>query len=88
MGSENFLPPDAIEALQRGQKLEAIKRLRDYSGLDLKEAKAAVEAHIGRDPALRARMAQAQAESARRGTIVLVIVAVLAILVWRWWAGG
>ncbi|MBB5014131.1 ribosomal protein L7/L12 [Rehaibacterium terrae] len=88
MGSENFLPPEAIEALQRGQKIEAIKRLRDYSGLDLKEARAAVEAHIGRDPALKAKVAQAQAASARRGTIGLLIFAVLAILAYRWLAGG
>lgn len=38
------LPDDVIEALQQGQTIEAIKRLRAASGLGLKEAKDAVEA--------------------------------------------
>ena len=37
------LPPDVKEALQSGNKIEAIKRLRQGTSVDLKEAKDAVE---------------------------------------------
>ena len=37
------LPPSVVEAMQRGNKIEAIRRLREQSGLGLKEAKDAVE---------------------------------------------
>jgi ribosomal protein L7/L12 len=39
------LPPDVLEALRRGNKIEAIKLLRERTGLGLKEAKDAVEMH-------------------------------------------
>ena len=46
------LPANVADALQRGNKLEAIKLLRDATGLGLKEAKDAVEsAQAGADRA-------------------------------------
>jgi hypothetical protein len=39
------LPADVLDALRRGNKIEAIKRMRDQTGLGLKEAKDAVEAY-------------------------------------------
>lgn len=38
------LPPAAVEVLRRGNKLEAIRLLREHSGIGLKEAKDAVDA--------------------------------------------
>jgi ribosomal protein L7/L12 len=38
------LPPDVLAAMERGQKIEAIRLLRDRTGMGLKEAKEAVEA--------------------------------------------
>jgi len=38
------LPPEVQAALARGQKIEAIKLLREARGMGLKEAKEAVEA--------------------------------------------
>jgi len=44
MGEPNQdLPPPVLAALQRGQKIEAIKLLRELRGMGLKEAKEAVE---------------------------------------------
>jgi ribosomal protein L7/L12 len=37
------LAPEVIDALQRGQKIEAIKSYRAATGLGLKEAKEAIE---------------------------------------------
>ncbi len=46
------LPANVTDALQRGNKLEAIKLLRDATGLGLKEAKDALEsAQAGTDRA-------------------------------------
>jgi hypothetical protein len=44
------LPPDAIAALKRGSKIEAIKCVRLARGLELKEAKDAVEAYAKAHP--------------------------------------
>ncbi|NRF69872.1 ribosomal protein L7/L12 [Aquincola sp. S2] len=38
-------PPAAIDALRRGNKIEAIRIVREHRGLGLKEAKDLVEAH-------------------------------------------
>ena len=40
----NPLPPQVVDALQRGEKIEAIKLMRQLSGLGLVQAKDAVEA--------------------------------------------
>ena len=39
------LPPEAIDALQRGNKIEAIKLVRAAQKLDLKDAKDRVDAY-------------------------------------------
>lgn len=39
------LPPEAAQAMARGNKIEAIKLVREHTGLGLKEAKELVEAH-------------------------------------------
>ena len=41
------LPPDVTAALQRGEKIEAIRLMREQTGLGLKEAKEAVDNHGG-----------------------------------------
>jgi len=73
------LPPEAIAALQRGNKIEAIKLVREASKLDLKDAKDRVDAYVNNDPVLQQKFASAQAET--RGSLVRwLILIVLAIL--------
>lgn len=43
-GPEGQLPPHVLAALAQGEKFEAIKLLREATGLGLNEAKSAVEA--------------------------------------------
>lgn len=52
---KDVLPPNVIEALERGDKIEAIKRLRGITGLGLKEAKDWIESYQrgGAAPPLR-----------------------------------
>ena len=44
MAAETGLPENVVEALKRGDKVEAIKLLRQQTGAGLKEAKDAVDA--------------------------------------------
>ncbi|HSW03186.1 ribosomal protein L7/L12 [Aquabacterium sp.] len=76
-------PPAATEALRRGHKIEAIRLLREHSGLGLKEAKDAVEAHaqtmVPTVEGLSPRDGLSPGEVPRTSSVVwwLVIIAVI-----------
>ena len=70
------LPPEAIAALQLGNKIEAIKLVREAQKLDLKDAKDRVDAYVKNDPVLQQRFASAQVESTRGLVRWLIIIAV------------
>lgn len=70
------LPQAAIEALGRGQTIEAIKIVRQERHCDLRDAKLAVDAYVASQPHLQRKMAEAQAE-ARRGCVTWAIVLLL-----------
>jgi len=73
------LPPEAIDALQRGNKIEAIKFVRESSKVDLKDAKDRVDDYVKNDPVLQQKFASAQAET--MGSLVRwLILIVLAIV--------
>ena len=57
------LPPPVIEALRAGNKIEAIKRLREVSGIGLGEAKALIDAveHHARAAAKQGKQAASAA---------------------------
>ncbi len=44
-GPPHTLPPHVVHALQTGTKIDAIRLLRRHAGIDLKAAKAAVDAY-------------------------------------------
>ena len=74
------LPAAAVAALQRGNKIEAIKLVREERGLGLKEAKDLVDQYVQSQPALQNQIAAAQAEK-RRGCLTwLSVLALLALL--------
>lgn len=60
------LPAAAAAALSTGHMVEAIKYVRAAEGLGLMEAKQRVEAHIARDPVLKAQIADQQARTKRK----------------------
>lgn len=62
------LSPVVIEALQRGNKIEAIRLLREQTGLGLKEAKDAIEASPQAAPASSA--VRAPGEVPRSGSLL------------------
>jgi hypothetical protein len=79
------LPVAAIAALQEGNKLLAIKLVREATGLGLKEANDQVTAYIASRPELQVRFA-AIAERGRRGclmVIAIVVATLVAVVVFR-----
>ena len=74
MSSTPELSAEVIEAIRANRKIEAIKRLREETGLGLKEAKDAVEAWARQNPQL---IPDAPRSESSVGRVVLV-AAVLA----------
>jgi hypothetical protein len=74
-GPSPALPPEAVAALHQGGVIEAIKIVRAVNGLQLKDAKDAVDAYVRSQPALRLAIEARQKEA--RGALVkwLLIVA-------------
>jgi len=82
------LPDEAIQALRQGQKILAIKIVRQHTGLGLAEAKNAVEAAVAADPWLKKQCESAVSRGAsglRLSTLILVIVA--AVVAWLKFTG-
>ena len=78
--TEVGLPPLAVSALVKGQKIEAIKIVREERGIELIEAKEVVEEYIQSDPIIQAELKNVRRNNSGYGWILLLIV--LGILVW------
>ena len=77
------IPLAAILSLQKGRLIDAVKHIRETSGLGLKESKERVDAWLERNPQALARFkAEASAEMKRfiRKVSVFLTVALLALL--------
>ena len=68
------IPPAVIDALQRGKKVEAVRLMRDTSGLDLKGAKDRIDMHLNESQ--RHLHARAPGEVPRSNGVAGWIVAV------------
>lgn len=80
--AKDILPPAVVEALERGDKIEAIKRLRGITGQGLKEAKDWIDSYErggveplpefdkpeGRDPNASFTLSPAALEALKRGS--------------------
>ena len=79
------LPVAAIAALQEGNKILAIKLVREARGLGLQQANDEVSAYIASRPELREKFA-AIAARGRRGCLMalaIVVAVVVAVVVFR-----
>jgi hypothetical protein len=88
--SQNRIPPEAQDALSAGRKIEAIKITRAQTGLDLKEAKEAVESFLEQNPSANQRFRVSAAEQRQRSRpiIKLLILIGLGVLVYLWLSGN
>lgn len=82
------LPGEAIAALQRGSKIDAIKFVRIARGVGLKEAKEIVEQFLERSPDVKNRMASANVESAKGGFRWLLLIAAIAVAAYFFYTGS
>lgn len=75
------LPTDAIAALNKGDKIEAIKIIRVRRHIGLKESKELVDAYIASQPQLQRKLEEKQA-ALKRGCLIWVMsLALLAVAV-------
>ena len=79
------LPPLAVNALMKGQKIEAVKIVREERGIELVEAKQVVEGYIRSDPVIQAELKNVQLNRSGFGWIVLLLA--LGVLAWFFLAG-
>jgi ribosomal protein L7/L12 len=70
MSQPQVLPPEVIQALERGKLIDAIKLLRQTRGLGLAEAKQAVEAHARGGPKRGATAAAPPAHAGQQGDVM------------------
>lgn len=85
MDQKPKLPLEAVAALHRGSKIEAIKVVRTQLGVDLKEAKQLVEEFLRTEPLLQASFAEMRSRSGP-GTLwwLAAIIGVVAVLAYLW----
>ncbi|MBI3896920.1 MAG: ribosomal protein L7/L12 [Gammaproteobacteria bacterium] len=83
MTENTSLSAAAISALQRGNKIEAIKHVREERNIGLKEAKDLVEDYLKTQPSLQRKLDSTQAET-KRGCL-LVLGVILALIVFGYY---
>lgn len=90
MAQEPALPPEAVAALHQGNKIEAIKLVRERQGVDLKEAKQRVEQYLRTEPSVQASYEEMRSRSGGgRGWLwVIALGAATALAYWWQSAGG
>lgn len=75
------LPPEAEAALRTGNKIEAIKIVRDQRGLGLKEAKELVDRFEAQDPVLAQKAQVRQQHSSRSCVMFLAALIIIGMAV-------
>ena len=84
------LPLEAVALLGEGKLIEALKSVRKSEGLDLREAKARVDAHLAQDPILAVQI-ETQQRVARRKFffwfLLVDLVITAGIIYWFFYRG-
>ncbi len=80
------LPPAALQALQQGRMIDAIKIVRTEHNLGLKQAKEQVEQYMQQHPELlrQSRVAQTQQQGSMQWVMwMLGLLCLVGLLVWQ-----
>lgn len=78
--SKPALSNEVIEAIERGNKIEAIKLLRESTGLGLKESKDLIDAYEDNRPAGSQPLRRGDTNS---GIIIVIVLAVVAYALYK-----
>ena len=82
------LPPQALDALRRGNKIEAIKLVRAAHGIGLKEAKDAVETYARAHPTEPGRGSPGLVQDKRSKPWWILVLVVAAVAVYLLFGRG
>lgn len=82
MPDRETFPPEVINALWAGKKIDAIKLLREQQNIGLKEAKDMVDRYIASNPALNHQLQQ----SGNHGGLVWIIIITAFVIGWYYLA--
>jgi len=77
------LEPEVIEAIQSGRKIDAIKKLRELRGTDLKEAKGLVDSYC-KDNVIKSP--SVEKVSSNNGLIFLIFLGIAAYFLYQYFA--
>ena len=72
------IPENAVAALRKGDRIEAIALTKSAGGLDLTEAKQSVDAHLEANPQT---MKRALSERSTGGVIIVLIILGFAVAI-------
>ena len=75
MNKNEELDVDVIDAIQSGQKIQAIKLLRERRNIGLKEAKEVVDSYIVQNPDIQITYK----ENANKFPIIFIVFVIIAI---------
>lgn len=76
-GRPTTISPEALQALQQGQLITAIKITRQQTGLGLKESKDLVDAYLAKNPSLQQQFQNQSHALKPNGLIVLLVLLLL-----------
>ena len=77
---DDEFPAEVLEAIKANRKIEAIKQLRKATGLDLKDAKEAVDNYMDANPELKAREPRGAKQDSSLGRFILFALFVAAVI--------
>jgi hypothetical protein len=83
--SHSELPHEVTAALEKGDKIEAIKLLRKATGLGLKESKEAIEAHLESNAALHSMVEARGGKGSGCDSAALAFLALAGVLASQTW---
>jgi uncharacterized membrane protein YukC len=73
------IPPAAISAIEKGSIIEAIRIVREDTGMGLKEAKDFVDQYIKDKPSIQSQLAARQRESLQRFRWLIISILVIGL---------
>jgi hypothetical protein len=86
--TESELPPEVIRAIQQGRKIEAIKLLRESTGLELANAKVLVDKAARRHGPRAAVPAFVEEETGVTALLKTLLLVVLVFAFYRYYFGS
>lgn len=76
-GNEVQISKKAIETIKKGNKIEAIKIVREESSLDLKEAKQVIDGYINEHPEIKQDMKDKVTFDMPSSTSITIVVSIM-----------